>query len=111
MYFCVPYNCDICLSPGLPEWPFSGQISEIWPRFKLVGLKNFSWPFGLFWPRPKLAGLYKMCLAFWLFFGFFYAEIGAYEGKYCYSIISATHLHNFCDKCHIRRPYSDLRNI
>jgi len=34
--------------PGLLDSPFLGQISEIWPRFKLVGLKNFSWIFGLF---------------------------------------------------------------
>jgi len=26
---------------------FFGQLSEIWPRFKLVGLKKFSWPFAL----------------------------------------------------------------
>jgi len=31
--------------PGLQGWPFLGQISEIWPRFKLIGLKNFSWLF------------------------------------------------------------------
>jgi len=30
---------------GLPGWPFLGQISEIRPRFKLVGLKKFVWPF------------------------------------------------------------------
>jgi len=38
----------LLLPPGLPDWPFLGQISKIWPRFKLVGLKNCSWPFGLF---------------------------------------------------------------
>jgi len=27
-----------------------------------------------------------MFWAFWLFYGRFYSEIGAYEGKYCYSI-------------------------
>jgi len=34
-------NCGFCA--GLADWPFLRQISEIWPRFKLVGLKNFSW--------------------------------------------------------------------
>jgi len=24
---------------GLPDWPLLGEISEIWPRCKLVGLK------------------------------------------------------------------------
>jgi len=44
-----------------------------------------------------------MCLAFWLFFGLFYAGTGSYEVKYCYFIFLATHLQNFCDKCYIRR--------
>jgi len=31
-------NCQITqLESGLPDWPFCGQISEIWPCFKLVG--------------------------------------------------------------------------
>jgi len=33
---------------GLLGWPFLGQIFQIWPRFELVVLKNFSWPSGLF---------------------------------------------------------------
>jgi len=33
----------------------------------------------------------------------FYAGIGSYEGKYCYSIFLATHLQNVCDQCYIRR--------
>jgi len=41
---------------GLPVWPFKGQISKIWPRFKLVGLKNFGCPSGLFWPDIKSVG-------------------------------------------------------
>jgi len=90
----------------LPDWPFLGQISKIWPRFKLVGLKSFSWPFGLFWPQLNLAslknlfGLKKANLAtlngaFWLLLGHFHAEIGSYEGKYSYSNFSVTHLQTF----------------
>jgi len=45
----------------------------------LVGLKKFVWPLGAF-----------------------LAEIGSYEGKYYYSIFSATHIENICDKCYIR---------
>ena len=33
---------------GLPGRPFLGQISKIWPRFKLVGLNNFSCFLGFF---------------------------------------------------------------
>jgi len=69
----------------LPDWPFLGQISEIWPRFKLVGLKNFSWAYGFFGLISSWLVL-KMYLAIWLSFGLFYAEIGAYEGKYCNSM-------------------------
>ena len=43
------------------------------PRFKLVGLKNFSWPFGLFWPHLKSAGL-KCVWPVGSFFGFFTLE-------------------------------------
>jgi len=31
---------DINSRSGLPGWRFLGLISEIWPRFKLVGLKS-----------------------------------------------------------------------
>ena len=44
---------------------FLGQISKIWPRFKLVGLKSFSWPSGLVWPNIKSVGLKKFV---WPFF-------------------------------------------
>jgi len=44
-----------------------------------------------------------MCLAFWLFFGFFYAGIDSYEGKYCYYFFLGTHLQKFCDNFYIRR--------
>jgi len=40
----------------LPDWPFLGQISEIWPHIKLIGLENYSGPFGFFWPHLMLAG-------------------------------------------------------
>jgi len=63
-----------------------GQISEIsaiWPRFKLVGLKNFSWPFfGLILSRLALENVFGLLTLF----GLFYAVIGSFEGKYCYSI-------------------------
>jgi len=31
---------------GLPDWSFVSQISEIWPRFQLVGNKILI----VFWP-------------------------------------------------------------
>ena len=37
----------------------------------------------------------KMYLAIWLSFGLFYAEIGAYEGKYCNSIFFGNTFANF----------------
>jgi len=55
----------------LPDGPFFGQISEIWPRFKLIGLKNFSWPFSLVLASSQVGWPYKFCLAFWLFFSLF----------------------------------------
>jgi len=51
-------------TPGLPGWPFLGQISEIGPRFKLVGLLAF------FWPHLKLADLknvFGLLTLFWPF--------------------------------------------
>jgi len=54
----------------LPDWPFLGQNSKIWPRFKLVGLKNFSLPFGSVWPNLKLVGLKKLAWPF-------YTDIGS----------------------------------
>jgi len=59
------------MQPGLPDWPFSGQTSEIWPRFKLVGLKNFCWLFGFFWPHLKLADLKKFVWHFGSYLAFF----------------------------------------
>jgi len=53
--------------------------------FQLVGVKNFSWPFGFFWPHLKLVDLKNVFSHLALFWPF-YAERGAYEGKYCYSI-------------------------
>jgi len=35
-------------APGLPGWPFWGQISEIWSQITLAGPKKFVWPFGSF---------------------------------------------------------------
>jgi len=54
-----------------------GLVSSWLAEQILVGL------FGLYWPHLKSA--LKMRLAFWLSFGLFYAGIGSYEGKYCYS--------------------------
>jgi len=48
---------------------FSSQISKLWPRFKLVGLKNLSWPFGFFWIHPMFAGLKKFV---WPLFALFW---------------------------------------
>jgi len=59
--------------PGLPGWPFLGQISEIWIRFKLVGLNTFIWIFGLFDLTSSMFTL-KIRLAFWLFFDLFTLE-------------------------------------
>jgi len=50
-------------------------------------------------------------LAFWLFFGLFSAEIGAYEEYIAIPFLPETHLQNVCDKCYIRRPHSDISNI
>jgi len=74
----------------LPVWPFLGQISEIWPRFKLVGLKNFNWPFGFL-------GLIPSWLAFKNSFGrlAFYAEEVSLETKYYYSIFFGNTISKF----------------
>jgi len=77
---------------------FLGQISEIWPRFKLVGLKKFIWPLGLISSWLALRNSFVFLDLFWPFYaGKFYSE-----GKYCYYIFSATHLQNVFDKCYIR---------
>jgi len=39
------------LCAGLPHWPFCGQISEIWPYFKLVGGTTFGLDVWLFFGR------------------------------------------------------------
>jgi len=95
---------NLVLVAGLPNWPFVGQISENWRRFKLVGLKRLVDLLSIFRPHLKLDGLKNV-------FGLFYAQIGSYEGTYCYSILSAAHLQTFCDECRIRRPHSDSSNI
>ena len=33
-----------------PDWPFCGQISDIWPYFRLVGRKIVWLAIWLFWP-------------------------------------------------------------
>jgi len=72
---------------GLPDWPlFLGQISEIWPRFKLVGLKNFIWPFGIISSWLTLRNLFDLLALSWLF----YAENFNSEQKYYYSIFLGT---------------------
>ena len=38
------------LLSGLPTWPFYGQISKIWPFFRLVGHRKKNWPFSQIWP-------------------------------------------------------------
>ena len=53
------------LWPGLPDWPFLGQISEIWPRFKLVGLKfylAFMASSQVGWPESFFLALQWICL-------------------------------------------------
>jgi len=52
-----------------------GLLAFFWPNIKSVGLKKFVWPF--------------------------FAEIGSYEGKYYYSIFSATQLQNRSDVSNI----------
>jgi len=70
---------------------FLSQISEIWSRFKLVGLKNLVGLLAFFRRRLKVTGLKKSVRPFDSFFDHFYAEVGSYEGKYCCSICLATH--------------------
>jgi len=79
-------------------------FQKFWPRFKLVGLLAF---FGFISSWLTLKNMLGLLALFWLF----YAEIGSYEGKYCCSISSATHLQNFFDKCYVRRPHFDISNI
>jgi len=63
---------ELCvLVAGLPDWPFVGQISENWRRFKLVGLKRLVDLLPIFRPHLKLDGLKNV-------FGLFYAQIGSY---------------------------------
>jgi len=50
---------------------FFGLILEIGPRFKSIGLKKFSWPFGLFWPHLKLASFKECVWPFGSFLAFF----------------------------------------
>jgi len=66
---------------GLPGWPLLGLISEIWPRFKLFGLKNSSGLLAVFWP--------------------FNDDKVSSAGKYHYSTFSATD----------RRPRSDVSTV
>jgi len=41
-HHCVRFlNCSHVTLPGLPDWPFCDQISDIWPHFKLVGRTIF----------------------------------------------------------------------
>jgi len=62
--------------------------------FQLVGLKIFSCPFGIFWR-----------------FGFLELKQILMKENIAIPFFSATHLQNFCDKCYIRRPHSDISNI
>ena len=62
----------------LPGWPVLGQISKLWPRFQLVGLKILVGLLAFFWPSIKLVGLKKYVWPFGSFLAFF-AEIGSYE--------------------------------
>jgi len=59
------------LVAGLPGWPFLGQISDIWPRFKLVGLKILVGFLAFFWLHLKLVGLKKIFWPFASFLAFF----------------------------------------
>jgi len=83
---------------GLPGWPFLGQTWEIWPCLKLVGLKNFIWPFGpnSSWLTLKIS--FGLSALFWLFC----AEKVSSEVKYYYFIFSAASLRSICKKCYIR---------
>jgi len=62
-------------------------MSEIWPCFKLVGLKKFIW-----------------------YFGFFTLKKFPLQKNIYYSIFSATVLQSFCDKLD-GRPHSDGSKI
>jgi len=60
-----------------------GQISEIWPRSKLVGLKGLVWPFGLISSWLVLRNSFELLTPFWPF----YSEKLYSAGKYYYSIV------------------------
>ena len=56
----VVHSCQfLCLQGDVrvARLVFLGQISEFWPGFKVVDLKNFIWPFGLVWLQLKLVRL------------------------------------------------------
>jgi len=93
----------------LPGWPFLGQISKIWLRFKLVGLKNFTWTFGLTSSWLALKNSFGLLALFWPFF----AEIGSYEGKYYDYIFFGNTIGNFfvINAMLDRHPCSDISNV
>jgi len=44
----LPPEIVVLVNIRIARLAFLGQISKIWPRFKLVVLKKFNWSFGLF---------------------------------------------------------------
>jgi len=70
---------------------FLVQISEIWPRFKLVGLKKCSWPFGLISSWLALRNSFGLLALVWLF----YAKKIPLKKNITYPFFSATHLRTY----------------
>ena len=93
------HSCPLLCLQGqvrVARLAFVGQMSEIWPRFKLVVLKNFIWSFGIISSWLAL----EICLAVWFFFGFFMLKNLPLKENITIPFFSATR--NFFDKCCIR---------
>jgi len=107
------HSCALLCLQGqirIARLAFLGQISYIWPRFKLVVLKKFIWPFGLIPSCLALKNSFDLLALLWPF----YAGNFSSEGKYDYYIFSATYFQNIFDKCYIRptrRLRSNVSNI
>jgi len=104
----VVHSCQfLCLQGDVrvARLVFLGQISEFWPGFKVVDLKNFIWPFGL------ISSWLALRNSFWPF-GYFLAfspEKISSEGKYYYSIFFGNTFVNVFDKCY-SRPTRHVRS-
>jgi len=80
------HSCPLFCLQGqvrIARLAFLGQISEIWPRSKLVGLKCFVWASGLISSWLVLRNSFELLTPFWPF----YWEKFYSAGRYYYSIV------------------------